>query len=31
MLITASKLYDYLVCPHKACGDVYRAQKEKIL
>ncbi|MDD5464905.1 MAG: TM0106 family RecB-like putative nuclease [Candidatus Omnitrophica bacterium] len=30
MLITASKLYDYLQCPHKVWRDIYGPQEEKI-
>jgi len=31
MLITASKLYDYLKCPHRIWRDIYGPQKEKII
>ena len=30
MYITASKLYDYLQCPHKVWRDIYGPQDEKI-
>lgn len=30
MIITASKLYDYIKCPHKVWRDIYGPQEEKI-
>jgi predicted RecB family nuclease len=30
MVITASKLYDYIKCPHKIWRDIYGPQEEKI-
>jgi len=30
MFITASKLYDYIQCPHKVWRDIYGPQEEKI-
>ncbi|MBW1698836.1 MAG: hypothetical protein JRH18_01150 [Deltaproteobacteria bacterium] len=30
LYITASRLYDYIQCPHRVCRDVYGPQDEKI-
>ena len=30
MYITASKLYDFIQCPHKVWRDIYGPQEEKI-
>jgi predicted RecB family nuclease len=31
MIITASRLYDYIICPHKVWRDIHGPQKERIV